>query len=32
MRDWRRNRPLGVLLRVINYIKTPQQYALFKKF
>ena len=24
MRDWRRNGPLGVLLRVVNYIKTPQ--------
>jgi hypothetical protein len=32
MRDWRRNGPLGVLLGVINYIKTLQQYALFEKF
>jgi hypothetical protein len=32
MRDWRRDGPLGVLLGVIRYIKTPQQYALFKKF
>jgi hypothetical protein len=29
MRDWRRNGALGVLLSIINYIKTPQQYALF---
>jgi hypothetical protein len=32
MRDWRHNGPLGVLLGVVNYIKTPQQYALFEKF
>ena len=32
MRDWRYNGPLGVLLGVVNYIKTPQQYALFEKF
>ena len=32
MRDWRRDGPLGVLLGVIRYIKTPQQYALFEKF
>jgi hypothetical protein len=29
---WRDNRPIGVLLNIINYIKTPQQYALFKKY
>jgi hypothetical protein len=32
MREWRRDRLLGVLLSIINYIKTPQQYALFAKF
>jgi hypothetical protein len=32
MRDWRRDSPLGVLLGVIRYIKTPQQYTLFEKF
>jgi hypothetical protein len=32
MAVWRTNEPLDVLLAVINYIKTPQQYALFKKF
>lgn len=32
MKDWRRNGPLGVLLGVVSYIKTPQQYALFEKF
>jgi hypothetical protein len=29
---WRVDGPLGVLLAVINYIKTPQQYALFTKY
>jgi hypothetical protein len=32
MRDWRRAGPLGVLIDVINYIKTPQQYELFREF
>jgi hypothetical protein len=32
MKDWRRNGPLGVLLGVVNFIKTLQQYALFEKF
>jgi hypothetical protein len=32
LRNWREDGPLGVLLSVINYIKTPQQLELFKKF
>lgn len=32
MAQWRRNGPLGVLVDVINYIKTPQQYELFADF
>jgi hypothetical protein len=32
MCKWRRDSPLGVLLGVINYMKTPQQYALFADF
>jgi hypothetical protein len=32
MKDWRRGRLLGVLLGVITFIKTPQQYKLFKDF
>jgi hypothetical protein len=32
MYEWRRDGPLGVLLSVMNYIKTPQQYALFANF
>lgn len=32
MRTWRRDSPLGVLLGIISYIKTPQQYALFADF
>ncbi|KAG9378443.1 Dimer-Tnp-hAT domain containing protein [Pyrenophora tritici-repentis] len=32
MATWRGDGPLGVLLAVINYIKTPQQYALFEKY
>jgi hypothetical protein len=32
MSEWRRDGPLGVLLGVVNYIKTPQQYALFADF
>jgi hypothetical protein len=30
--NWRENGPLGMLLSVINYIKTPQQLELFEKF
>ncbi|OWY45778.1 nonribosomal peptide synthase [Alternaria alternata] len=30
--EWRKDRPLGVLINVINYIKTPQQYKLFREF
>ena len=29
MREWRRYGPLGVLLGIVNYIKTPQQYEAF---
>ena len=29
LRDWRRDGPLGVLIDIINYIKTPQQHDLF---
>ncbi|RYN15529.1 hypothetical protein AA0113_g12768 [Alternaria arborescens] len=29
LRDWRRDGPLGVLVDIINYIKTPQQHDLF---
>ena len=32
MKDWRRDGPLGVLLGVITFIKTPQQYKLFEDF
>ena len=32
MEEWRSDGPLGVLLAVINYIKTPQQYELFESF
>jgi len=32
MTEWRSNGPLGVLLAVVNYIKTPQQYELFESF
>jgi hypothetical protein len=32
MRGWRREGPLGVLLDIITYIKTPQQYAQFARF
>ena len=30
MANWRIDRLLGVLLAIKNYIKTPQQYALFE--
>jgi hypothetical protein len=29
MAEWRKHGPLGVLMGIINYIKTPQQYELF---
>lgn len=32
MHNWRRDGALGVLLSIINYIKTPQQHALFADF
>jgi hypothetical protein len=32
MREWRKDGPLGVLLNVINYIKTLQQHELFINF
>jgi hypothetical protein len=32
MREWRKDSPIGVLVNVINYIKTPQQYELFRSF
>ncbi|KAI1685775.1 Dimer-Tnp-hAT dimerization containing protein [Pyrenophora tritici-repentis] len=31
IKEWRKHGPLGVLLDIINYIYTPQQYNLFKK-
>jgi hypothetical protein len=32
LRNWRQNRLLGVLIDIINYIKTPQQHDLFADF
>ena len=32
MQEWRKQGPLGVLVDVINYIKTPQQYELCREF
>jgi hypothetical protein len=32
MASWRGDGLLGVLLDIINYVKTPQQYALFEKY
>jgi hypothetical protein len=32
MEAWRQEGPLGILFAVINYIKTPQQYALFEDY
>lgn len=32
MREWRKNGPIGVLIDVINYIKTPRQHELFRDF
>ncbi|KAK1917077.1 hypothetical protein P3342_001659 [Pyrenophora teres f. teres] len=31
IKEWRKHGPLGVLLDIVNYIHTPQQYNLFKK-
>jgi hypothetical protein len=30
--EWRKDGPLGILIAIINYIKTPQQYDLFSNF
>jgi hypothetical protein len=32
MQDRRKEGPLGVLIDVINYVKTPQQYERFREF
>jgi hypothetical protein len=32
LKEWRREGPLSILIAIINYIKTPQQYALFADF
>jgi hypothetical protein len=32
LQEWRKDGPLGVLIDFINYIKTPQQYELFREF
>lgn len=32
LQDWRKDGPLGVLIAIISYIKTPQQYDLFSGF
>jgi hypothetical protein len=32
LQDWRQHGPLGVLVGLINHIKTPQQYKLFRDF
>jgi hypothetical protein len=32
LEQWCREGPLGILIAIINYIKTPQQYALFASF
>jgi hypothetical protein len=32
LQEWRKDGPLGVLIYVINYNKTLQQYALFREF
>ncbi|KAA8613761.1 Dimer-Tnp-hAT multi-domain protein [Pyrenophora tritici-repentis] len=31
IKEWRKHGPLGVLLDIVNYIYTPQQYNLFEK-
>jgi hypothetical protein len=32
MAEWRKHGPLGVLIDIVNYIETPQQYELFADF
>jgi hypothetical protein len=32
LQEWRKDGPLGTLIAIINYIKTPQQYNLFSNF
>ena len=32
LQEWRKDGPLGTLIAIINYIKTPQQYDLFSNF
>lgn len=32
LNDWRRQGPLGTLIDVINYIRTPQQHEIFRNF
>lgn len=32
MKQWRSDGPLGILLAVVNYVETPQQYKLFEDF
>lgn len=32
LQDWRKNGPLGVLIDVLNYIKTPRQHDLIREF
>jgi hypothetical protein len=32
LNEWRKHGPLGMLIDVINYIKTPQQYDMFANF
>ncbi|KAG9386846.1 hypothetical protein A1F94_003596 [Pyrenophora tritici-repentis] len=32
MQEWRQEGPLGVLIDVINHIKTPQQHEIFRSF
>jgi hypothetical protein len=32
LNEWRKQSPLGTLIDVISYIKTPQQYNMFANF
>jgi hypothetical protein len=32
LQDWRRDGPLGILIEIINYIRTPKQHELFESF
>jgi hypothetical protein len=32
LEDWRRDRPLGILIEIINYIRIPKQHELFENF